>query len=572
MSHLLPSLSILFAIGAPFLASAAIALLGERQREHSAAIGIGALALSTCAALLSLYQLSGDPTPFRLSGPPSSFIPILLVDRLAAVMMVLITGVSLVIHVYSQRYMRDDPGYGKFFGLLSFLTFVLLCLVTSGHLLWLFLSWHAVTWLLKSLLTFNARSAAARQAGRTTLRVQGIGDAAFVCAIILAYATFGTFDLSELFELANGAAGRTVLWEGTWFEIRSVTLITLLLVMTIMTKSAQFPFHVWLAGTIEAPTPVSAMLHAGIVNAGGFLVNRLAPLFGMAPTTLYVLFIVGGLTALIGAATMLTQSSIKRTLVYSTMGQMGYMVMECGLGAFALAVFHLCAHGLFKATLFLNSGANIHKARTEFKLPDSHRVRDTREFAFLPWITGLSITLILPLIIVLMAHGLVNIPLFETQGTLIFLFFAWVTSAQATFSLYRLNAVGSWKVSITMVATLTFIGLTYLWAGEAFTHFLYPAPGQVAAYFEAAAWNQRLFDSFVALSTFLIVTVWVILYGKAHGMRLLLPRWLDGLRDRLYVALLSGLYVEALLRAAGATLGRKADGRRDRRSPEGLAR
>jgi NADH-quinone oxidoreductase subunit L len=568
----MPSLIILFAIGAPFVASAAIALLDERQAERSAAIGIGALAFSTCAALFTLYRLSADPTPFRLSGPPSPLIPIVLVDRLAAVMMVLITSVSFVIHLYSRRYMRDDPGYVRFYLLLSLLTFVLLCLVTSGHLLWLFLFWHMVTWLLRSLLTFNAESAAARQAGRTTLRVHGIGDAAFVIAIMLAYSAFGTFDLSVLFEQANGDAAATGFWKGTWFEMRSVTLVTLLLVITIMTKSAQFPFHVWLAGTIEAPTPVSAMLHAGIVNAGGFLVNRLAPLFGSAPATLYVLFFVGALTALIGAATMLTQSSIKRTLVYSTMGQMGYMVMECGLGAFALAVFHLCAHGLFKATLFLNSGANIHKSRTEFKLPDAHSLRDTREFALLPWITGLAITLILPLLIVLMAHGLVNIPLFETQGTLIFLFFAWVTSAQATFSLYRLEAVASWKVSLTMVATMTLIGLTYLWAGEAFSHFLYPAPGHVAAYFEAAAWNQRLFDSFVALSTFLIVAVWVILYGKAHGMRLLLPHCLDGLRDRLYVALLSGLYVEALLRAAGDVVGRRVARRYDRRTSQGLPR
>jgi NADH-quinone oxidoreductase subunit L len=138
-----------------------------------------------------------------------------------------------------------------------------------------------------------------------------------------------------------------------------------------MTKSAQFPFHFWLIGTIEAPTPVSALMHAGIVNAGGFLVNRLAPLFGLAPTTLHLMFVIGGVTALIGATAMLTQTSVKRRLVYSTMGQMGYMVMECGLGAFALAVFHLCAHGLFKATLFLNSGSVIHKARTEFKLPPS---------------------------------------------------------------------------------------------------------------------------------------------------------------------------------------------------------
>jgi NADH-quinone oxidoreductase subunit L len=360
--------------------------------------------------------------------------------------------------------------------------------------------------------------------------------------------TFGTFDLPTLFHLVN-TAPLPALGKGTWWEIDAVTAITLLLVLSIMTKSAQFPFHIWLPGTIEAPTPVSAMLHAGIVNAGGFLVNRLAPLYGSAPTTLYVLFIVGGLTALIGASTMLTQSSIKRTLVYSTMGQMGYMVMECGLGAFALAIFHLCAHGLFKATLFLNSGANIHKARTEFKLPQQHTVRDAAGFAFMPWATGLGITLVLPLLILLMAHGLVNIPLFEAQGTMIFLFFAWVTSAQAVFSLYRINAAGSWKVSFTMIAALAFIGLTYLWAGEAFTHFLYPAPGQAAAYFQAAAWNEGLFEAFVALAALLIVVVWVVLYGKAHGYRLLLPAWLEPLHTRLYVAFLNALYVEDALQA-----------------------
>ncbi len=566
------SISVLLAIGSPLVACALIAFLGERLGERTAGIGIWALALSACAALLSLYQTGDEPTFLRLPGSYAFLFPTLIIDRLAGVMMVLITGVSLVIQVYSRRYMRDDPGYVKFFRLLSLLTFVLLSLVTSGHLLWLFVCWHAVTWLLKTLLEFNAGNAAARVAGRTTLRVHGIGDAAFLCAIALAYAVFGTFDLAEIFDAASGPAGGMVLWEDTWFELHAVTLMTLLMVITIMTKSAQFPFHIWLPGTIEAPTPVSAMLHAGIVNAGGFLVNRLAPLFGMTPTTLYILFIVGALTALLGAATMLTQSSIKRMLVYSTMGQMGYMVMECGLGAFALAVFHLCAHGLFKATLFLNSGANIHKARTEFKLPDHHTERDTKEFAFMPWATGLAVTLVLPLLILLIAHGLVSIPLFQTQGTMIFLFFAWVTSAQATFSLYRLDAVASWKVSITMVAALTLIGLTYLWAGETFTHFLYPTPGQVTAYFEAAAWNQSLFDSFIAVSTLVIVSVWVILYGKAHGMRLLLPSRFDGLRDRLYVALLSGLYVEDILRAAGAALGR-AEGRpRHSISSRGLTR
>jgi NADH:ubiquinone oxidoreductase subunit 5 (chain L)/Multisubunit Na+/H+ antiporter, MnhA subunit len=580
------SLPPLIAILSPLLASGLIGLLGRTLGERTARISVWALAISAGAAILTLYDVvQHNAAVLKLSGVPAPFTPLILVDRLAAVMMVLITGVSLVIQVYSRRYMQGEPGYIKFFGLLSLLTFVLLSLVTSGNLFWLLVCWHAVTWLLKILLSFHEARLpshppispalsepaetgslpAARQAGRTAMRVLGLGDAALLVAILLTYATFGTLDITELFQVVN-ASTPPVLWEGTAWEINSVTAITMVLVVTIMTKSAQFPFHVWLPGTIEAPTPVSAMLHAGIVNAGGFLVNRLAPLYGMAPTTLHLLFVVGALTAIIGAATMLAQPSIKRTLVYSTMGQMGYMVMECGLGAFALAIFHLCAHGLFKATLFLNSGTNIHRARTEFKLPDHHAVRETPGFSFMTWATGLIITLVLPLVIVLMAHGVVNIPLFEAQGTVIFLFFAWVTSAQAIFSLYRLEAVASWKVSATMVATLSFIGLTYLWAGESFTHFLYPAPGQAAAYFQTAAWPQGLFDAFVALSALLIVAMWVILYGKAHGMRLLLPDWLGTIYLRVYVAFLGGLYVEDVLQAL-ARVPQRVRVRRPRRPP-----
>lgn len=545
------ALPALIAILAPLCGSLFIALSGSNLGERVAGIGIGALTISSAAALVSLYQtIQSDPVLLALPGLPALFAPTLLIDRLAGVMMVLITGVSLVIHVYSRRYMQGDAGYVRFFGLLSLLTFVLLSLVTSSHLLWMFIAWHAVTWLLTTLIGFNRNSPAACKAGRIALRVQSLGDAALFVAIVLLYMKFGTFDLTALFQALNSATGPSRLVAGLGWSIDAVSAITMLLILSVMTKSAQFPFHVWLPGTIEAPTPVSAMLHAGIVNAGGFLVNRLAPLFGSTPTTLYILFVVGALTALIGASTMLTQSSVKRTLVYSTMGQMGYMVMECGLGAFALAIFHLCAHGLFKATLFLNSGANIHKARTEFKLPPQHAVREAPAFSLMPWATGLVITLILPLLIVLIAHGLVHIPLFEAQGTMIFLFFAWVTSSQATFSLYRLNAVASWKVSTTMLGALTFIGFTYLWAGEAFTHFLYPTPGQAAAYFQTAAWHQGLFDAFVVLAALFIVAVWVILYGNAHGYAFTLPLWLSRFHTRLYVAFLNALYIEDLLQAA----------------------
>jgi NADH-quinone oxidoreductase subunit L len=224
------------------------------------------------------------------------------------------------------------------------------------------------------------------------------------------------------------------------------------------------------------------------------------------------------------------------------------MVMECGLGAFALAVFHLCAHGLFKATLFLNSGVNIHKSRTEFKLPPHTSHDKPRSFSAMTWTTGLLVTLVVPLVILLALHGVVSIPLQDGQGAVIFLFFGWVTASQVMFSLYRIQTGASWKVSIMMLAALAVIGLTYLWAGEAFTHFLYPAPGEAESYLQAAQWNRTLFDFFVVLSTLLVVSVWGVIYGKAKGVTLLVPEWMESLRTRLYVACLNALYVEDLVR------------------------
>ncbi len=538
---------IVVAIIAPLIASGGIGLLGAAMGERCARIGIGALWVSAaCSLTLLVSTIEGDSIRWSIPIGPTAVT--VVVDRLAAVMMVLISLVSLVIHAYSARYMTGDLGYVRFFTLLGTLTFVLLGLVTSGHLLLLLLFWHLVSWLLAMLLAFNKTSLAARKAGGRTLWIHGIGDAAFLVAVVLLYAAFGTFDLRELFDRIKDAPAQMIGIAGG-LEMNVATAASLCFLISIMTKSAQFPFHIWLPGTIEAPTPVSALLHAGIVNAGGFLVNRLAPLFGLAPATLHLMFLIGALTALIGAATMLTQSSVKRTLVYSTVGQMGYMVMECGLGAFALAVFHLCAHGLFKATLFLNSGASIHKARTDFKLPPTPKAHDARSFSLTTWATGLGVTLILPLVILLAAHGVVQIPLLDAQGSVIFLFFGWVTSSQVMFSLYRVPTGTSWKVSATMLGALTLIGLTYLWAGESFTHFLYPTPGDAERYFRAAEWPRFLFDAFVGLAAVFIVGVWALIYGKAHGLAFLVPGWMESLRARAYVAFLNGLYVEDAVRA-----------------------
>jgi len=553
MEAIFPLVTIL----APLFGTLSIALFWREMGERVSRLGIGALWASALTSLVTLALVSyGDPIRLTLAGAPSgAWSYTILVDRLAAVMMVLISSVSLVIHVYSERYMVGDAGYTRFFALLGSLTFVLLSLVSSGNLLWMFACWHLVTWLLATLLVCNPASLAARDAGQKTFWVQSLGDAAFALVLLILYGSYGTLDVTELFPRVQAAPVTS--WSGLALELNVPLVTTLLLVLSVMTKSAQFPFHFWLSGTIEAPTPVSALMHAGIVNAGGFLVNRMAPLFGLAPTTLHLLFVIGGLTALIGASAMLTQSSVKRTLVYSTMGQMGYMVMECGLGAFALAVFHLCAHGLFKATLFLNSGAQIHKARTEFKLPPGNRVEESRAFSPMTWTTGLAVTLVLPLIILLVAHGVVSIPLQESQGTVIFLFFGWVTTSQAMFSLYRLHAGASWNVSLTMLGALALIGLTYLWAGEAFTHFLYPAHGIAASYVQAAEWNRALFDAVVGVSAIMIVGAWGLIYGKAKGIKVLMPGWMESLRTRAYVAFLNGLYIEDMVRMIGRAGSRR---------------
>jgi NADH-quinone oxidoreductase subunit L len=298
---------------------------------------------------------------------------------------------------------------------------------------------------------------------------------------------------------------------------------------------------------LYAPTPVTALLHAGIINAGGFLINRLAPVFGLSSTTLHVAFFIGTLTAVLGASMMLAQNDIKNMLGFSTIGQMGYMIMECGLGAFALAVFHLIAHGLFKATVFLNSGNVIGKARLEPHFPHREREADEGIPSRLTWATGFVTTLLMPLLILLLTHGVLQIPLLDAQGTVIFLFFIWITSSQAILTLTRLRAVPSWKVSAAMLLTLLFVVFVYLFAVESFTAFLYPNPDDVAAYFKTAELPSRLFDMMIGAATLVTIIGWVYVYVKSHGRSLPMPAWIDGIRIRLYVLFVNRLYVDEWL-------------------------
>ena len=469
----------------------------------------------------------------------------MLVDRLTAVMMMLITSVSVVIHVYSVRYLEGDPGYARFFGLLSFMTFVILSLVSSPNLFMLFIFWQLLSLALYLILNFNYSHPDACRNAFKTFFVHRVGDVSFLLGIFLAYKYFGTLEFNELFKAAAEQPQMISLFSGV-FDISAVTAITLLIFVGAMAKSSQFPLHVWLPDTMDSPTPVSALMHAGIINAGGYLLNRLAPFYALSPNTLHIVFVIGVLTVLLGASMMLAQNDIKKTLGFSTMGQMGYMIMECGLGAFALAIFHLIAHGLFKASLFLGAGQGIHAAREEPKLPDSSAHEPKRSSNQLSFITGLILTLVMPLIILMAAHDMLNIPLQDAHGAVILLFFAWVTASQVMFSLFRLHAVASWKVAGTMIVSLFFIIFIYLWAAEVFTHYLYPEPGVADGFFVAAALNPRVFDMIILLSTVLILIGWIGIYTNAKGQKIFITHWLNSLKKQLYILLTNRFYIDLL--------------------------
>lgn len=531
---------------APLLAGAFIGLFGTKLGPRVARLGVAAEVLAFALSLVALYQVtSHGALTVRIPLWPNGAGPLSLhIDRLAAVMLVHIAAISSLIHLFSLRYMQQERGYARFHGLLGLTTFVLLGMVSSANLLMLFAFWQLLSWLVP-LLSYNYEHAPTSRGAFRTFIMQRAGDVAFLGAIVLAHSCYGTLDLQHLFLRAAQSKSVLALWPGG-LTIDASTAVTALIFIGAMSKSAQFPFHMWLPDSLYAPTPVHALLHAGIINAGGFLLTRLAPLYALSPTTLHWVFAVGMLTAVLGSSMMLVQNDIKKTLGYSTIGQMGFMIMECGLGAYGLAIFHLIAHGLFKGSIFLNCGYVIHAARQEPRQPRRNGGSESGEFSNLAWLTGLATTLILPLVIVLAAHGILKIPLADSQGATIFLFFGWATSSQAILTLYRLRAVASWKVAATMLAALFIVILTYLFAAESFTDFLFPAAGEVARHFRAGALPGGIFDSLVIAFAMVIVVGWALIYAASHGRTIRMPRWARTLQLHIYLVLVNRLYLDGL--------------------------
>jgi NADH-quinone oxidoreductase subunit L len=531
---------------APLAAGLIVGLLGSALGPKISRVAVTAEAFAFVLSLIVLYEVTArGPQTIDFSPWHDGILPLrLYIDRLSAVMLAHIAAISLLIHLFSTHYMQQERGYARFHSLLAFTTFVLFGMVTSANLLTLFAFWQLISWLLPLLSHAYEHEPTVRGAFRTFVS-QRLGDAAFLAGIVLAYKFYGTLELEQLFARAAEVRTPVSLWPGG-FGIHASTAVASLIFIGAMSKSAQFPFHVWLPDSLYAPTPVTAFLHAGIINAGGFLLTRLAPLYALSSATLHFVFAIGMLTAILGSSMMLVQNDIKKTLGYSTIGQMGFMIMECGLGAYGLAIFHLIAHGLFKGSIFLNCGYVIHAARQEPRQPHRQAAAEATEFSSLAWVTGFATTLILPLIIVLGAHGILNIALGDSQGTTIFLFFGWATSSQAILTLYRLRAVASWKVAASMLAVLFIVVITYLFAAESFTHYLFPAPGEVARHFRAGALPVALFDLLVTAFALVIIVGWILIYAASHGRTIHMPRWARALQLNIYLLLINRLYLDAV--------------------------
>jgi len=354
----------------PFAGFLANASLGRRlPKAVSGTIACSAIGASFVVSVLSVTRLLAQPVEARaiaqdvftwISAGRVDVAFGLRLDPLSALMILVVTGIGSLIHVYSTAYMHEesDPEYARYFSYLNLFAAFMLVLVLGSNFLVLFVGWEGVGLCSYLLIGFWYRKPSAADAGKKAFVVNRIGDFAFILGMLLVFATFGTLEFQAVAEQVARLAPETVF--GT------LSLITLLLFIGATGKSAQIPLFVWLPDAMEGPTPVSALIHAAtMVTAGVYMIGRNAVLFSHAPDTLAIIALVGVATALVAGTIGLVQTDIKRVLAYSTVSQLGYMFLAMGVGAWGAGVFHLYTHAFFKALMFLGSGAVIHALHGE---------------------------------------------------------------------------------------------------------------------------------------------------------------------------------------------------------------
>ncbi len=361
-------------------------VLGDRPSQW---ITCGAVIISALLSLLAFWQVALGGQAVRVdigSWIVSGTFDVswaLRIDQLTAVMLVVVNGVSALVHVYSVGYMAHDPHKPRFMAYLSLFTFAMLMLVTADNFLQMFFGWEGVGLASYLLIGFWYHRPTANAAAIKAFLVNRVGDFGLALGIMAIFTVFGSLDFDTVFAATPGQVGKTFTFL-SW-EWDAITTICILLFIGAMGKSAQVPLHTWLPDAMEGPTPVSALIHAAtMVTAGVFLVARCSPMFEFSPTALVVVTIVGGSTAFFAATVGLVQNDIKRVIAYSTCSQLGYMFFALGVGAYPMAIFHLFTHAFFKALLFLGSGSVIHAMSDE---QDMRRMGGI--YKYVPQTTGL---------------------------------------------------------------------------------------------------------------------------------------------------------------------------------------
>ncbi|MFM9912560.1 MAG: NADH-quinone oxidoreductase subunit L [Methylophilaceae bacterium] len=376
----------------PLFAAVVVGLFGRNMPRAAAhwitVLGVaGAFALSVCVLqdVLAGRTFNGAVYTWLTSGD-TSFEVGFLIDSLSAMMMVVVTFVSLMVHIYTIGYMAEDPGYSRFFSYISLFTFAMLMLVMSNNFMQLFFGWEAVGLVSYLLIGFWFKRPTAVYANMKAFLVNRVGDFGFLLGIGMVLHYLGSLDYAAVFSVAPEFADATVsIIPGTEWSLMTVTC--LLLFVGAMGKSAQVPLHVWLPDSMEGPTPISALIHAAtMVTAGIFMVARMSPLFELSTTALSTVMIIGAITALFMGFLGIIQNDIKRVVAYSTLSQLGYMTVALGASAYSVAIFHLMTHAFFKALLFLAAGSVIMGMHHE---QDIRKMGGLRKYMPITWITSL---------------------------------------------------------------------------------------------------------------------------------------------------------------------------------------
>jgi NAD(P)H-quinone oxidoreductase subunit 5 len=478
------------------------------------------------AGILAAIYLAGQGKPLEVAlippGGTADGIGIYY-DGATSLMLVMVSFVGFIVSRFSIRYLDGESSQGRYFRWLAFTLGAVSSLVVAGNLLMFMGAWVMTSLGLHQLLIHYRHRPAARRAAWTKFAISRLGDGFLTVAIVLIAKTFGTLEFSTLFQMAKELPASEL--------TSSHTAIGWLLMLGAVTKSAQFPFHTWLPDTMETPTPVSALMHAGIVNAGGYLVIRMSPLVVLAPSAMMTLATIGAFTACFAGIVMMTQPSIKRSLAYSTIAQMGFMMLQCGIGALSAAMLHILAHSLYKAHAFLGSGSVVAQSQAirgaTITLPSPR--------TSIACVIAAALTTVIGYYSITQAFGL---DLFAKSGGLVLAFI--LCLALTTWG-WRLLSRGQQVTALAGVAGVVSLIIIYV---ASYLAVDVVVAGDLPSFRNSSAAQVVLIG--VGLAFCLLFALHMLVYGRRRS------EWLEPL----WIHAANGFYVDALYRRVFASLVR----------------